>query len=114
MGRRPQYCGTACRVAAHRERIRLAEAQRSLAAELAAARGTAARTWRPLEEDVTEAAGLAAAVLACAAGGNRQDLVLTLAGLRETTGRIERLALTYFDAAARAGQLAAELDAGLS
>jgi hypothetical protein len=106
-GRPPKYCGPNCRQAAKRARDRAAEAERQRALRLAEAKATAARTWRPLEEISREAEELAAAVLAYAAGGDRRDLTAKLAELHGAVGQLERLAMTYFDAAELAGQLQA-------
>ena len=111
-GRPASYCGPNCRQAAHRERVRQAEAERQRRVQLAEARAAAARSWRHLEEDATEAADLAGAVVAYAAGTSRHDLVIKLAEFREAGRRVEDLALAYFDATARAAQLAGQPGAG--
>ena len=49
-GRPAKYCGDNCRQAAHREKVRAAQAERERAEQLAAAKAATARLWRPLEE----------------------------------------------------------------
>jgi hypothetical protein len=98
-GRPRAWCGDACRKAAQRDRDRGAALDRRQAAELATARAQTARTWRPLEAASEETAELAARVLACATGTDRDRLAAVLGELRAASAELARLAEAYFDAA---------------
>ncbi len=101
-GRPAKYCGGNCRQAAHREQVRVAQAERDRADQLAAAKAATARLWRPLEEagfhDVAERAAL---VLSCAIdpGRPRRELDQALAGLHHAAANLASLARQYREAA---------------
>ena len=103
-GRPRRYCSDGCRKAAQRGRDRGAALDRRRAAELATARATTARTWRPLEEASMEAADLAAAILAYAAGDDPGALAVKLGELRAAVDALASLAEAYCHAAQRVAQ----------
>jgi hypothetical protein len=108
IGRPACYCSGSCRQAVHRERVRLADAERQRAGRLHEATSAAARLWRELERAAREAARLANAVLAYADGDDGQDLASAIAGHREAALRLQGLAGKYFDTAGLAKQLCAD------
>ena len=108
-GRPAKYCGDNCRQAAHREKVRAAQAERDRAERLAAAKAATERLWRPLAEagfrDVAEHAAL---VLSCAAdpARPRRELDQAVAGLHHAAANLASLARQYREAADLARELA--------
>ena len=108
-GRPATYCGDNCRQAAHREKVRAAQAEQDRADQLAAAKAAMARLWRPLEKagfrDVAEHAAL---VLSCATDPDRprRELDQALAGLHHAAANLASLARQYREAADLARDLA--------
>jgi predicted nucleic acid-binding Zn ribbon protein len=99
-GRPARYCSDNCRQAAHRERAREAKAARQLAADLANAKATMQRLFRPMEETSHEVAELAGEVFGTAADPGRDPAALAkaLAAFAWAAQRLERYALDYQDA----------------
>ncbi|MFI5068135.1 MAG: hypothetical protein ACHP9Z_29715 [Streptosporangiales bacterium] len=109
-GRPGRYCSPACRQAAYRERARQAAVGQARAAQLADAKATAARLWRPLEQcGFSDLPELAAAVVAYAGDPDetRAGLAKVLTRLQETAERLAGLALGYRDATDTAARLTA-------
>lgn len=101
-GRPAKFCGDNCRQAAHREKVRAAQAERERAEQLAAAKATTTRLWRPLEEaGFHDVADHAALVMSCAADPDRprRELDQALADLHHATANLASLARQYRDAA---------------
>jgi hypothetical protein len=100
-GRPAKYCGDNCRQAAHREKVRAAQAERERAGQLAAAKATTARLWRPLEEaGFHDVADHAALVVSCAADPDRprREFDQALAGLHHATAILASIAGQVRDA----------------
>jgi hypothetical protein len=108
-GRRPRYCSANCRQAARRARVRAEEEAAARAAQLAGARATASRLWRPLEgaayHDVPD---LAALVLSCAADLDRPRAELSdaVSRLDHAAASLARMAREYRDNSELARRLA--------
>jgi hypothetical protein len=101
-GRPATYCGDNCRQAAHREKVRAAQAERDRAGQLAAAKAATARLRRPLEETGFRAvADHAALVVSCATDPDRprRELDQALAGLHHAAANLASIARQYRDAA---------------
>jgi len=101
-GRPAKYCGDNCRQAAHREKVRAAQAERERAERLAAAKAATARLWRPLEEaGFHDVADHAALVMSCAADLDRprREFDQALADLHHVTANLASLARQYREAA---------------
>jgi hypothetical protein len=101
-GRPAKYCGDNCRQAAHREKVRAAQAEQDRANQLAAAKAATARLWRPLEEAAFhDVADHAALVMSCAADQDRprRELDQALADLNHATAILASIACQYRDAA---------------
>jgi len=100
-GRPAKYCGDNCRQAAHREKVRAAQAERERAGQLAAAKATTARLWRPLEEaGFHDVADHAALVVSCAADPDRprREYDQALADLHHATAILASIAGQVRDA----------------
>jgi hypothetical protein len=108
-GRRPRYCGPNCRQTARRARVRAEEEVAARAAQLAEARATTARLWRPMEaaafHDVPD---LAALVLSCAADLDRPRAALhdAIGQLDDAAAGLARMAREYRNATELARRLA--------
>jgi hypothetical protein len=101
-GRPARYCGDNCRQAAHREKVRAAQAEQERAGRLAAAKAATARLWRPLEEaGFHDVADHAALVVSCATdpARPRRELVQAVADLHHAATHLASLARQYREAA---------------
>ncbi len=101
-GRPAKYCGDNCRQAAHREKVRAAQAERDRADQLAAAKAATARLWRPLEEaGFHDVADHAALVVSCATDPDRprRELDQAVADLHRVSAVLASLARQYREAA---------------
>ena len=101
-GRPAKYCGDNCRQAAHREKVRAAQAERERAERLAAAKAATARLLRPLEEaGFHDVADHAALVVSCATDPARlrRELDQALADLHHAAANLGSLARQYREAA---------------
>jgi len=111
-GRPARYCGPACRQAAHRERVRQAEATVARAAALASAEATARRAFPRIGDFAANVEEWAGEVYRAAADDetSRGGVVAAIAELHRHVALLERVALEYRDAADLAAALA-EADA---
>jgi hypothetical protein len=101
-GRPARYCGGNCRQAAHREKVRAAQAEQERAAQLAAAKAATARLWRPLEEaGFHDVADRAALVVSCATdpARPRRELDQAVADLHHAAANLASIARQYREAA---------------
>ncbi len=101
-GRPARYCGGNCRQAAHREKVRAAQAERERAERIAAAKATTARLWRPLEEaGFHDVADHAALVVSCATDPDRprREFDQALADLHHAAANLASIAGQVRDAA---------------
>ena len=108
-GRPARYCGDNCRQAAHREKVRAAQAEQDRADQLAAAKAAMARLWRPLEKaGFHDVADHAALVVSCATdpARPRRELDQALAGLHHAAANLASLARQYREAADLTRELA--------
>jgi hypothetical protein len=103
-GRPGRYCSAACRQAAHRERVRQAQAVADHAAALADARAAVAVLWPQIEPAGNAVAELAADIAPYVAerGGT---MLRVLAELRGRVDQLERLAVDFGAAMDRADAL---------
>jgi hypothetical protein len=100
-GRPPRYCSATCRQAAHRERVRQAEAAAARAARLASARAAAARAL-PLARKATGQLAEQARVVFLAAADDqagRAGLSAALRGLDRRAARLRQCGEEYRNAA---------------
>jgi hypothetical protein len=94
-GRPPRYCSHACRQAAYRERLRIAEQARERAAQLAAARATMTRLAPQLGQRAAQGNDLMAAVARAATSGTPDALAHALGQLQAATSQLARLGQDY-------------------
>ena len=108
-GRPARYCGGNCRQAAHREKVRAAQAERDRADQLAAAKAATARLWRPLEEaGFHDVADHAALVVSCATdpARPRRELDQAVADLQLGVANLASIARQFREAADLTRELA--------
>jgi predicted ATPase with chaperone activity len=105
-GRPARYCSATCRQAAHRDRVRQAEAAADIARRLESARAAAAVAFPQIdmyaghaEMSAREVAGLAAA------GADRAALAAALGELHRAASALERVTRDYRAAADLAAAL---------
>lgn len=101
-GRPLDYCSPACRQAAYRDRLRIAEEARQRAAQLTTARATMTRLGPQLARLAAQGNDLMAAVARAATSGTPDGLAHALGQLQAAASQLGHLAQDYQHARSQA------------